>query len=62
MDYRGDTSIRREDRIYDLYYIESWTVGLDLKILFLTCFKGGVGVTVGMNLLTLKQYVTELKH
>lgn len=38
---RGDTSIRK--RIdYDLYYIENWTVGLDLKILFLTAFKGFV--------------------
>lgn len=37
--YRGDTSIRK--RIdYDLYYIENWTMGLDLKILFLTVFKG----------------------
>ena len=38
---RGDTSIRR--RIdYDLYYIENWTFGLDLKILFLTIFRGFV--------------------
>lgn len=37
--YRGDTSIRK--RIdYDLYYIENWTIGLDIKILFLTFFKG----------------------
>ncbi|MDO4337983.1 MAG: undecaprenyl-phosphate glucose phosphotransferase [Eubacteriales bacterium] len=37
--YRGDTSIRK--RIdYDLYYIENWTIGLDIKILFLTIFKG----------------------
>lgn len=37
--YRGDTSI--EKRIeYDLYYIENWTVGLDIKILFETLFKG----------------------
>jgi Undecaprenyl-phosphate glucose phosphotransferase len=37
--YRGDTSI--EKRIeYDLYYIENWTVGLDIKILFMTVFKG----------------------
>ena len=36
---RGDTSI--EDRInYDLYYIENWTVGFDIKIMFLTIFKG----------------------
>ena len=39
--YRGDTSIRK--RIdYDLYYIENWTVGLDIKILFLTVFSGFV--------------------
>ena len=37
--YRGDTSIRK--RIdYDLYYIENWTIGLDIKILILTFFKG----------------------
>jgi Undecaprenyl-phosphate glucose phosphotransferase len=37
--YRGDTSIRK--RIdHDLYYIENWTLGLDIKILFLTIFKG----------------------
>lgn len=39
--YRGNTSIRR--RIdYDIYYIEHWTFGLDIKILFLTIFKGFV--------------------
>ena len=39
--YRGDTSIRK--RIdYDLYYIENWTLGLDVKILFLTVFRGFV--------------------
>lgn len=37
--YRGDTSIRK--RIdHDLYYIENWTIGLDIKILFMTIFKG----------------------
>ena len=36
---RGDTSI--PDRIdHDLYYIENWSVGLDLKIAVLTVFKG----------------------
>lgn len=36
---RGDTSI--EKRIeYDLYYIENWTMGFDIRILFLTVFKG----------------------
>lgn len=39
--YRGNTSIKK--RIdYDLYYIENWTIGLDIKILFLTVFKGFV--------------------
>lgn len=39
--YRGDTSIRK--RIdFDLYYIENWTLRLDVKILFLTVFKGFV--------------------
>jgi Undecaprenyl-phosphate glucose phosphotransferase len=39
--YRGDTSIRK--RIdYDIYYIENWTIGFDLKIIFLTFFTGFV--------------------
>ncbi|MBQ6679286.1 MAG: undecaprenyl-phosphate glucose phosphotransferase [Lachnospiraceae bacterium] len=38
---RGDTSI--EERIeHDIYYIENWSLGLDLKILILTFFKGFV--------------------
>lgn len=37
--FRGDTSIRKRIDC-DLYYIENWTVGLDIKILFLTFFKG----------------------
>ena len=37
--YRGDTSIRKRIE-YDLYYIENWTMGFDIKILFLTIFKG----------------------
>lgn len=37
--YRGDTSIKKRIE-HDLYYIENWTVGLDIKILFLTIFKG----------------------
>ena len=37
--WRGDTSI--EERIKcDIYYIENWTFLLDIKILFLTIFKG----------------------
>ena len=37
--YRGDTSIRKRIEC-DLYYIENWSVGFDVKILFLTFFKG----------------------
>ncbi len=37
--YRGDTSIRKRIDC-DLYYIENWSIGLDIKILFLTVFKG----------------------
>lgn len=37
--YRGDTSI--ESRIeHDLYYIENWSLGLDIRIIFLTIFRG----------------------
>jgi Undecaprenyl-phosphate glucose phosphotransferase len=37
--WRGNTSI--EKRIeYDLYYIENWSVSLDLKIMWLTIVKG----------------------
>ena len=39
--YRGDTSIRKRIDC-DLYYIENWTLGLDIKILFMTIFKGFV--------------------
>lgn len=39
--YRGDTSIRKRIE-YDLYYIENWTMAFDIKILFLTLFKGFV--------------------
>lgn len=37
--YRGDTSIRKRIE-HDIYYIENWTFGFDIKILFLTIFKG----------------------
>ena len=37
--YRGDTSIRKRIE-YDLYYIENWTVWLDVKIIFMTFFTG----------------------
>ena len=37
--FRGDTSI--VERInHDIYYIENWSYGMDIKILFLTVFKG----------------------
>jgi Undecaprenyl-phosphate glucose phosphotransferase len=37
--WRGNTSL--EKRIeYDLYYIENWSVGLDLKIMWLTLVRG----------------------
>ena len=37
--WRGNTSL--EKRIeYDLYYIENWSVGLDIKIMWLTLLKG----------------------
>lgn len=37
--YRGDSSIRK--RIdHDIYYIENWSIGFDIKIIFLTFFKG----------------------
>lgn len=39
--YRGDTSIKKRIE-YDLYYIENWSMTFDLKILFLTVFKGFV--------------------
>lgn len=39
--FRGDTSIPKRIE-HDLYYIENWTLGLDIKILFLTVFKGFV--------------------
>ena len=38
---RGDTSIK--ERIeHDVYYIENWSILLDIKILVLTLFKGFV--------------------
>jgi Undecaprenyl-phosphate glucose phosphotransferase len=37
--WRGNTSL--EKRIeYDLYYIENWSVGLDIKIMWLTLLRG----------------------
>lgn len=37
--YRGDTSIRKRIE-YDIYYIENWSFEFDIKIMFLTIFKG----------------------
>lgn len=37
--YRGDTSIRKRIE-YDIEYIENWSMLLDIKIIFLTLFKG----------------------
>lgn len=37
--YRGDTSIKKRIE-HDIYYIENWTFGLDIKILFMTLFTG----------------------
>ena len=36
---RGDTDIAERIR-YDIWYIENWTVALDIKILFRTVFGG----------------------
>lgn len=36
---RGDTSIRKRIE-YDLYYIENWTMGFDIKIILMTFFTG----------------------
>lgn len=37
--YRGDTSIRKRIE-YDLYYIENWSLGFDIKIILLTFITG----------------------
>ena len=39
--FRGDTSIPGRINC-DLWYIENWSFGLDIKILFLTVWKGFV--------------------
>ena len=41
--YRGETKqlYKMEKRVeYDLYYIRNWSVFFDIKIIFLTIFKG----------------------
>ncbi len=37
--WRGDTDLKKRIE-HDLYYIENWSVWFDLKIIFLTIFKG----------------------
>jgi len=37
--YRGDTSIRKRIE-HDIYYIENWSLGLDIKIILMTFFTG----------------------
>lgn len=37
--YRGDTSIKARVE-HDVYYIEHWSLAFDIKILFVTVFKG----------------------
>lgn len=37
--WRGDTSIERRIE-FDIYYIENWDLLFDIKIMFLTVFKG----------------------
>jgi putative colanic acid biosynthesis UDP-glucose lipid carrier transferase len=47
--YRGETDTldKMQGRIhYDLKYIQTWSLHLDLKIIFLTVFKGFVGKSV----------------
>lgn len=39
--WRGDTSIEKRIEC-DIYYIENWNFGMDIKIMFLTVFKGFV--------------------
>lgn len=37
--WRGDTDLHKRIQ-FDLYYIEHWSLALDIKIIFLTIFKG----------------------
>ena len=48
--YRGDTSIRKRIEC-DLYYIENWSVGFDIKIIFMTVLSvlKSEGVQEGKN-------------
>ena len=36
---RGDTSIEKRVK-YDIWYIENWSLGLDIRILLKTAFGG----------------------
>ncbi len=36
---RGDTSLRKRLQ-YDLFYIRNWSLGFDLRILWMTLFRG----------------------
>lgn len=38
----GETPLLRNGSEYDIYYIENWNFFFDLKILFMTRFKGVV--------------------
>ncbi len=38
---RGNTDIEKRIQ-YDIWYIENWSFGLDIKILIITLFKGFV--------------------
>ncbi|WP_457807654.1 undecaprenyl-phosphate glucose phosphotransferase [Kushneria sp. EE4] len=47
--YRGETDTveKMQKRVqYDLWYLENWSLGLDLKIIFLTAIKGFFGKNV----------------
>ncbi|QUH23758.1 undecaprenyl-phosphate glucose phosphotransferase [Methanobacterium alkalithermotolerans] len=37
--WRGDTCIKRRIE-YDIFYVENWTIRLDIKIFFMTLFRG----------------------
>lgn len=37
--HRGDSSLRKRLQ-YDLFYVKNWSLGLDIKILWLTIFRG----------------------
>ncbi len=39
--HRGDSSLRKRLQ-YDLFYVKNWSIGFDLKILWLTIFRGFV--------------------